>query len=453
MKIWIVWATNVWKSTLFNRLIWQFRAIVTDIHWTTTDIIQHQTQIDDLGSVSFFDSPGLSSFQAEQKFIRKIIDESDLILFVIDDSAGITAKESSIFDYIIWKNKKKNTILVINKIDKNYKEKEYDMATADYHHLWFEKIIWVSGKKWKNIDLLKMMVSDYFQDQIWKWFFKNTEEEKETKFQKPDWIAIAIMWKPNVGKSTLLNKFVGKYLSKVENLPWTTRDYIVGSFEYWKQKYTIYDTAGIKNKWSMHWIEKIAYDKTLDMLKFIRPIVLFLVDSVEDISHRDKTILHEIEHIALPIIFCLNKTDLLNNKESKIGVEKAKFHLNFAKHIPIIPISAKIWTGTNDIFDMIKNIKQEVNKRIETNKLNKIISTEIITRPPRFPKNKICKIFYITQTDVDAPTFIAFVNHKDRANFAFKKWIDNVIRKHFGFIWVPLIIKFRERTEKENEEK
>jgi GTP-binding protein len=83
---------------------------------------------------------------------------------------------------------------------------------------------------------------------------------------------------------------------------------------------------------------------------------------------------------------------------------------------------------------MIKNIKQEVNKRIETNKLNKIISTEIITRPPRFPKNKICKIFYITQTDVDAPTFIAFVNHKDRANFAFKKWIDNVIRKHFGFI-------------------
>jgi predicted GTPase len=78
------------------------------------------------------------------------------------------------------------------------------------------------------------------------------------------------------------------------------------------------------------------------MLKFIRPIVLFLVDSVEDISHRDKTILHEIEHIALPIIFCLNKTDLLNNKESKIGVEKAKFHLNFAKHIPIIPISAKI---------------------------------------------------------------------------------------------------------------
>jgi len=142
MNIGLVGATNVGKSTLFNRLIGQFRAIVTDIPGTNRDIIEHETLIDDIGKVTFLDSPGLPAIQAglmdfkeEEVLIKQIIDYSDLILFVIDDSVGITAKEQHIYSYIIEKHKMKNTILIVNKIDIKHKEKDYDLAVNEYYSL------------------------------------------------------------------------------------------------------------------------------------------------------------------------------------------------------------------------------------------------------------------------------------------------------------------------------
>ena len=135
MNIGLVGATNVGKSTLFNRLIGQFRAIVTDIPGTTRDIIEHETLIDDIGKVMFLDSPGLMDFKEEEILIKQIINYSDLILFVIDDSVGITAKEQHIYSYIIEKHKMKNTILIVNKIDIKHKEKDYDLAINEYYSL------------------------------------------------------------------------------------------------------------------------------------------------------------------------------------------------------------------------------------------------------------------------------------------------------------------------------
>ncbi len=147
MNIGLVGSTNVGKSTLFNRLIGQFRAIVTDIPGTTRDIIQHKTLIDDIGIVTFLDSPGLHDFTEEQPLIHHIINESDIILFLIDDSVGITAKEQQIFDYITKKNKKKDTILIVNKVDIKYKQKDYETAINDYYHLGFKTMIPISAKK------------------------------------------------------------------------------------------------------------------------------------------------------------------------------------------------------------------------------------------------------------------------------------------------------------------
>jgi len=141
MKIGLVGSTNVGKSTLFNRLIGQFRAIVTDIPGTTRDIIEHETLIDDIGRVTFLDSPGLHDFTEEEVLIKQIIDHSDLILFIIDDSVGITAKEQHIYSYIIEKHKKKNTILIVNKIDIKHKEKEYDLAVNEYYSLGFDHVL------------------------------------------------------------------------------------------------------------------------------------------------------------------------------------------------------------------------------------------------------------------------------------------------------------------------
>ncbi len=187
------------------------------------------------------------------------------------------------------------------------------------------------------------------------------------------------------------------------------------------------------------------------MIKFVRPIIVFMIDATEGISHRDMTIFEEIQVQALPIMFCVNKSDIVSAKEIKLKENMVVANLDFAKYIPVLSISAKTGKGIEQIFDIAKDIRKESEKRIETGALNKAIAAEYISRPPRFAKNKICKILYITQTDINAPTFVAFINHKDRANFAFKKRLENSIRKHFNFIGTPIVIKFKDRDEKKDE--
>ena len=438
-KIWLVWATNVWKSTLFNRLIGQFRAIVTDVPGTTVDIIYHEMEIDWIGKVAFGDSPWLLEFDQERVFIKKIIDESDLILFVIDDTVWITAKEHSIYSYIMEKNKWKQTLLVVNKLDVNYKSNQIDLAIADYYELWIENVIWISAKNELNITEIEDFIVNYFKDKENK-----TNEDEEDDEEKP--IPIAIIWKPNVWKSTLLNFLVWKELAKVEDYLGTTRDYITWDFEYNWQKYRVYDTAWLRKKGSIHWIEKIAYDKIRWMLEYVRPCIIFMIDWAEWVTHRDMTLLAEINNLALPIMVAVNKMDLLDSKQKKQIQLSVQANLDYAKYIPIVPIVAKEWKGVNIMLDMLGDIISEAEKRIDTNELNKAINTEMIKRPPRFPKNKICKLYYITQIDINAPTFVAFINKKDRANFAFKKRIENSIRNNFWFIWTPIVIRFKEKS-------
>ncbi|MFZ2151312.1 MAG: ribosome biogenesis GTPase Der [Candidatus Absconditicoccaceae bacterium] len=442
MNIGLVGATNVGKSTLFNRLIGQFRAIVTDIPGTTRDIIQHKFNLEGVGDIIFSDSPGLLDFQDERIFIKKIINKSDLILFVIDDSVGITSKEQHIFSYIMDSGKKNNTILVINKLDIKRKHNQKDLALLDYYDLGFTNVIGISAQKGDNVDYLQEQIVDYV---------KNNKTQHLYHEDKNQSIPIAILGKPNSGKSTFLNTLVGEELSKVDEEAGTTRDYIVSDFTYKKQSYTVYDTAGIRKRGKIHGIERIANDKTYKMLEYVRPVVVFLVDVTEGITHRDMTILEEIGNLALPTIFCLNKVDLIDFKKIKNEISKSLVSLDFAKYIPILPLVAKTGEHKDEVFSKVNLLYKEASKRIETNVLNKLISTEYITRPPRFPKNKICKILYITQVDINAPTFLVFVNHKSRANFAFKKWIDNSIRKHFEFTGVPLVIRFKERSQKEED--
>ena len=439
MKIWLVWATNVWKSTLFNRLIGQFRAIVTDIPGTTTDIIQHKVQTDS-GSFTFFDSPGLLDFTEELEYIEQIIKESDLLLFLIDDSVWITAKEHHILELIRKEKKQDSTILIINKLDIKRKESETEMAISDYYTLWLSSVIWVSAKKERNLSTIESQINSFYNKRK-----KTHKDEEETV--EPFRIGLAILWKPNAGKSTLLNTLVWKPLAKVADVAWTTRDYVAGDFSWKGRDYVAYDTAWIKKRWKIHWIEKIAYDKTKAMLEFVRPVVIFMVDCTQWITHRDMTLLQEVHQLALPMIFVLNKVDQVNPKAIDAMIKNTQTYLDFAKYLPIVPMIAIKWEWIDDVMKFVSILQKENTKRIATRDLNEALQHEMIQRPPRFPKNKICKILYATQIAVEAPTFIVFVNHKARANFAFKKWVENSIRKNFWFVGVPIVIKYRNRWE------
>ena len=439
MRIWLVWATNVWKSTLFNRLIGQFRAIVTDIPGTTTDIIQHKVQTDS-GSFTFFDSPGLLDFKEELEYIEQIIKESDLLLFLIDDSVWITAKEHHILELIRKEKKQDSTILIINKLDIKRKESETEMAISDYYALWLSSVIGVSAKKERNLSTIENQINSFYNKRK-----KTHKDEEETV--EPFRIGLAILWKPNAGKSTLLNTLVWKPLAKVADVAWTTRDYVAGNFSWKGKDYVAYDTAWIKKRWKIHWIEKIAYDKTKAMLEFVRPVVIFMVDCTQWITHRDMTLLQEVHQLALPMIFVLNKVDQVNPKAIDAMIKNTQTYLDFAKYLPIVPMIAIKWEWIDDMMKFVSILQKENTKRIATRDLNESLQHEMIQRPPRFPKNKICKILYATQIAVDAPTFIVFVNHKARANFAFKKWVENSIRKNFWFVGVPIVIKYRNRWE------
>jgi len=439
MKIWLVWATNVWKSTLFNRLIGQFRAIVTDIPGTTTDIIQHKVQTDNW-TYTFFDSPGLLDFTEELEYIEQIIKESDLLLFLIDDSVWITAKEHHILELIRKEKKQDTTILIINKLDIKRKESETEMAISDYYTLGLSSVIGVSAKKERNLSTIENQINSFYN----KWKKTHKDEEKSVE---PFRIWLAILWKPNAGKSTLLNTLVWKPLAKVADVAWTTRDYVAWNFSRKGRDYVAYDTAWIKKRWKIHWIEKIAYDKTKAMLEFVRPVVIFMVDCTQWITHRDMTLLQEVHQLALPMIFVLNKVDQVNPKAIDAMIKNTQTYLDFAKYLPIVPMIAIKWEWIDDVMKFVSILQKENTKRIATRDLNEALQHEMIQRPPRFPKNKICKILYATQIAVDAPTFIVFVNHKARANFAFKKRVENSIRKNFWFIWVPIVIKYRNRGE------
>lgn len=442
MKIGLIGATNAGKSTLFNRLIGQFRAIVTDIHGTTTDIIAHQIEVDSLGKMTFFDSPGLLDFSDELPFIERIVKNSDLLLFVVDDSVGISAKDEHILSLIMENDKRNQTFLVVNKLDIKWKVNELDLAISDYYGLGIEKVIGLSAKKERNLSELEDNITHFARNRK-----EHHSEVQEPELPQQRWIGIAIVGKPNCGKSTLLNTLVWKPLAKVEDKLGTTRDYLVWEFKSQGKWYTIYDTAGIRKKGKTHGIEKIAYDKTAKMLEYLRPVVIFMVDCTQGITHRDMTLLQELNQLGLPMIFALNKSDLVEKKAINTMIKGAQSYLDFAKHIPIVPISALQAEGLWNLLKMVDLLYKENQKRIWTTELNRVLNQEQIQKPARFPKNRICKIMYATQIEVDAPTFMVFVNHKARANFAFKKWIENVLRRHFGFIGVPLVIRFRERGE------
>ncbi len=436
MKVWFVGKPNVGKSTLFNILSWSHRAIVTEISWTTREIVTTFSSIDEKNAM-FLDSPWYDDKYKELEYIDKIIEESDLLVFVVDHKEGYTSFEEEITQKIIKAWKKSKTLLIVNKFEKYFGDEQEDLVLSEYYSLGFEKVIPASAtqKKWiENIkDALVSLSSEY-----------NIEDQTKQDFHNE----LIILGRPNVGKSTMLNKLVWEETAKVEEYDWTTLDYIQWEVNFRWNLYCIYDTAWVRKRWNIHWLEKIAYHKTLSLIDYKRPVCIVLIDANEWLTHRDKTIIWDLINIKVPILIAVNKMDLLSYKDQKILVRNIQRMLWFIKYSPIIPISSKTWYNLDKIIEFSNNLREEYNKRVPTSSLNNVLSKAWLDHPPRFPKSKICKFYYATQIEAAPPTFLIFVNNKEKVNFAFKKWIENNIRKNFGFIGVPLVIGFRNRDEK-----
>jgi len=432
MKIWLVWRTNVGKSTLFNRIVWSFRAIVTDISGTTRELLQEEIS---LGGkpVSLVDSPGLENVDQEMEFIEQIIQESDMLLFVIDGKADLGEQEYRIRDLILENQMKDRTILVINKLDAKVYTPEVDMLIADFYALWFWSLVPMSAEQYEWIDILNDEIHALAKEQ--ELVRASWPKVKHT------WVPLAILWRPNVGKSTLLNKLVGEELSHVQDVPGTTLDYISATFTREGTDIHVVDTAGIRKKSKIVWLEKIAYSKTMHMLSYTRPVVVMVLDSSEGMTHRDKTLLWEITWMWLPLIIALNKIDLMEPQDADYMVKQIRTQTWFA-WIPLVKISWAEWIALPKLISTVKQVYEEASQHIKTSDLNKVLQKARLTSPPRFPKNKVCKWKYISQVEEYPPVFSLSVNNKEYANFAFKRRVEKNIRKVFGFQWVPIRLRF-----------
>lgn len=228
-----------------------------------------------------------------------------------------------------------------------------------------------------------------------------------------------------------MNYLAKETIAHVDSKPGTTLDYLVTDITMGKQVYRMYDTAGIRRGARAAQLEKIAWEKTFKMIEFVRPTVVMMIDITESITHMDLKIIGDMIRFHVPIIVVLNKIDLITEKEREQKMALILKFLEIAKWIPVVPISAATGAGIQNLFGLIKRIAKDMGQRISTSQLNKVLGEAMVKAPPRFPKNKVCRLYYSSQIKTEPPTFLMFINSLEKKNFAFTKWIDNVIRRAF----------------------
>lgn len=431
MKLWIIGAANAGKSSLFNRLVGSHRAIVTDIPGTTRELLRDHAQLHGMW-YELVDSPGLYNFDDDKPFIEQIIKEADIFIFVLNHRVGLTPNDQTIIDMLRRAGKSDKTMVLINKVDSADVYETPELVMSQYMTLGVDHLVLSSTQHGYGMEALIDWITDHPGSKEAGWVER---------------ISIAIVGKPNNGKSTLINKLCKSMVSHVSDVAGTTLDYLMGEFSRWGSEWRIYDTAGIRRKGKIHGLERIALEKTRSMIKFIKPITFLMVDASEWWTNGDMTLLWEMIEMAVPCIVVLNKIDLVDEIQLEELNKTTKKLLTWAPWIPTVTMSARDGLGLDKAMKWARKISDGRDQRISTHKLNDTLKKAWLANPPRFPKNKVCKFYYATQVEMRPLTVVLFINDLGKANYAFKRWVQNVLRAAFGLDGVPIIVKFKDKEE------
>ena len=438
----IVGRPNVGKSTLFNRLVGERRAIVEDIPGTTRDRLYGTTT---WGGVDFtiVDTAGLQEpseieasstveiAQMTREQARSAIDEADVIVFMVDTKAGMTAGDHEVADML--RRTDKPTILVANKVD-NINRK--DMAVEFYELGLGDPMAMSSYHGVGTSDLLDRIVEN----------LPHFEEEPEIAGPK-----IAIVGRPNVGKSRLVNALIGEERSIVSDVPGTTRDSLDTHMEWNGRPLTLIDTAGIRRRGRIE--QGIEHFSVLRSMRAIdrSDVVLMVVDSTEGFTAQDLHIAGYVEEQKKGIVVVVNKWDLIEKDSSTMDLyrDEAKRQLDFLPYAPLVFISAKFGQRVQNVLEMALLVETERRKRVSTSALNKLLREAVAAHAPASKPGKWLKFYYATQADVSPPTFVFFCNDPQNVHFSYKRYLENQIRDQFGFVGNPVRMTFRGREEDE----
>lgn len=422
----IVGRPNVGKSTLFNKLVGERAAIVDNQPGVTRDRLYRETEwsgtefvLVDTGGLEPRNNEFMMSNIKKQAEVAML--EASVILFLVEAKAGITALDEEIAT--ILRKKNKPVIVVVNKVDNMQKQND------DLYEFWglgFEDMIPVSAEHKINLgDMLDSVIGHIAKLEF-------PEEEEGLK--------LAIIGRPNAGKSSLTNRLVGSERTIVSDVAGTTRDAIDTAFEYNEEKYVIIDTAGIRRKSKIE--EDLEYYSVLRAMKAIgrADVCVMMLDAVEGLTDQDKRIAGIAHEEKKPLIICVNKWDLLekDNKTMKKFEEGLRVDLPFLSYAPILFISAFTGQRVLNILKMANHIYEEYTKRISTGLLNSVLKDAIAVNEPPTRKGRAIKINYATQISAAPPIFAIFCNHPDLLHFSYIRYLENKFREAFGFEGCPI---------------
>ncbi len=433
----LVGRPNVGKSTLFNRIIGERKAIVEDTPGITRDRLYedadwggHDFILIDTGGIDFENIEG----QIESRIYQQVllaIEEADVIVLVTDGMAGLTEEDARAAS--ILKRSQKPIVLAVNKID-NFDNVDY----YDFYRLGIGDPIPISSIHGMNTgDLLDAVV------QAFPVYERDEDDEDVIKF--------ALIGRPNVGKSSLSNRLLGEERTIVSDIPGTTRDSIDSSFEQDGQKYTMIDTAGVRRQGKIKdTTEKYSIIRTLRSVDR-SDVVLMLLDAVDGVTEQDKKIAGYAHNAGKGMLIVVNKWDAIEKDEKtmKKFEEDIREEMAFLSYAPIVYISALTGQRVHRVLQWVRYISEQQNTRVATSRLNEVIGEALRLNPPPTDKGKKCRILYGTQVGVKPPKIALYVNDPELVHFSYERYLINQLRQNFGFEGTPIWLLIRKNNEKE----
>ena len=436
----VVGRPNVGKSTFVNRLVGKRQSIVDDLPGVTRDRIYFDVEwqnktftVIDTGGIIPGDEDEIMVSIYDQAKIA--CEEAEKIIFIVDGIEGVTPIDEDIAN--ILRQSGKPVFLAVNKVDSS----NQITMISDFYSLAIGEPLAISALHGSGGvgDLLEEITKDF---------------EYDDEDQEDDTIKIAIVGRPNAGKSSIVNALLGEKRVIVSDISGTTRDSIDSRLKYNDREFVIIDTAGIRKKAKVDYgVEKFAVDRAIRSIREcdVALMVIDATEAVNGISDQDKKIASIITEAGKGMIIAINKWDLIEDKKSNTinkFEQKIAHEIPFLDYVPKIYISAVTHQRLNQIFTKVEEVYAECKKRVSTGLLNKVINEAYALNPPQTIRNKRLKILYSTQAAVHPPTFLLFVNSEELLKEHYKRYLENKIREAFGFWGTSVRISARTRSEK-----
>ena len=433
----IVGRPNVGKSTLFNALAGQKISIVKDTPGVTRDrIYADVTWLDknftlvDTGGIEPDSGDVILSRMREQAQIA--IDTADVIIFMTDVRQGLVDSDSKVADML--RRSGKPVVLVVNKVDSVEK---FQMDVYEFFNLGIGEPVPISSANMMGLGDMLDIVTGYFPEGA------GEEEEDDTP-------RIAIVGKPNVGKSSLVNRLIGEERVIVSDIAGTTRDAVDTRVKYQGKEYIFIDTAGLRRKGKVKEdIERYSVIRTVSAVERAS-IVIMMIDAQEGVTEQDARIAGIAHERGKGIIIAVNKWDAIEKDDKTVykHTDRIRQILSFMPYAKILFISAKTGQRVSRLYEAIDQVIENQTLRVQTGVLNEILTEAVAMQQPPSDKGKRLKIYYMTQVGVKPPTFVLFVNDKELMHFSYVRYLENRIRDAFGFEGTSLKFIVRERGEK-----